>query len=376
MKRTPRNADYTKNYNRNLVLRLLRHRQMSRADLAAASGLTRASVSLIVEELQRQGVVEELEPTATKRGRTPLPLAIRGGVYCAVGVYLNRSGCQMGVVDLNGTLLEKRSLSPGACSDTAALVSAAAELLVQAQPDGSKMLGIGVSAPGPLDSGGGRILNPPGFERWHGAPVRQMLTEKTGQPVWLENNACTLAQYYCEAKGLRDALLLLVDSGVGSGVISGGRLLQSGGGFTSELGHTTIDFNGRLCSCGGRGCLEAYAAVPNLLRGTAYTSWRQLVENAAQGVPDAAELLEQEAAYLSAGITNLVNLVDVDTVILAGDISWGFETFRPLLEKRLQGRLIGRTDRAVALETMSAETDTQICAAAAAVFRNFLTEPV
>ena len=103
MGKMPRNAEYTRVYNRNLIVRRLRRAQLSRAELARESGLTRASVSLLVDELIDEGLIVELEPVVVGRGRTPAPLAIRHGVHGAIGVYLKRDGYSIGLVDLDGT---------------------------------------------------------------------------------------------------------------------------------------------------------------------------------------------------------------------------------------------------------------------------------
>ena len=106
MAQKPRNADYTKEYNRKAVLRILRHKAMSRAELARATGLTRAATSLIVEELLNLGIVTELAPQSVGRGRSATPLALRADCYYALAVDLARKGCSVGLCDMAGHLLQ------------------------------------------------------------------------------------------------------------------------------------------------------------------------------------------------------------------------------------------------------------------------------
>lgn len=381
MSRIPRNAEYTKEYNRKLVLRLLRGAPHSRADLARAIGLTREGISLIVDELLAEDVLRELPPVAGGRGRAPLPLELRPDAYCAVGVYLNRDGCQVGLTDIGGTVLDSRTLALDAKvtqeGKTDALAETVREVLAACSVPPERIIGIGVSTPGPINVEAGRILKPPKFDLWHKFDLGPMLSKRIGLPVYLENNACALALFHRDWAGavpLEDFLLLLVDSGVGSGVISRGQLLQSARGFTSELGHTTISFEGRACPCGNRGCLEVYAAVPHLLSefGNQWTSWQELTE-AAPHSTEAMAALAREADYLSAGIVNLTNLVNIRTVVLAGSILHGYELLVKLLAERLAGRSLSPDGGELSFLPACAEPGTNIRAAANIAFSRFLS---
>lgn len=344
MPRATRNSEYTKEYNRKLILRLLRSRPMSRAEIARQTGLTRASVSLIANDLLEEGLVEELAPESSARGRMPTPLTLRGDAGYAIGIYLNRKGCVAGVVDLNGKLYCQKHIQLSDKERFDPIVEAIDQLVRQAGVPREKLLGIGISAPGPLDGESGRILNPPRFDLWHQTDVGPILSQRTGLPVFLENNATSLARYHCgrpESQGSDDFLLLLVDSGIGSGVVSKGKLLKGAGYFTSELGHTSININGRPCACGNIGCMEEYAAIPNLLKDSKFGSWKELVD-AVEKDSDAASLLRQEAEYLSIGVVNLTNLLSIDTVLLAGELLYGAEVIAPIMESMINSRFLHR----------------------------------
>jgi predicted NBD/HSP70 family sugar kinase len=237
-----------------------------------------------------------------------------------------------------------------------------------------KMIGIGVSAPGPLDGENGRILNPPRFDLWHYTELGSILQQRLGLPVYLENNASCLARYNQgkeEAQGSENFLLLLVDSGVGSGVVSHGKIFKGAGYFTSELGHTSIDYRGRSCTCGNVGCLEAYAAIPNLLRDTPFSNWQEVMEFFGKD-PKAAELVELETDYLAAGVANMTNLVSVDTVLLAGDLLCGVETVAPILERKINSRTMRRSILPVRVLPSCSGPDSRVQAAADVAFGRFL----
>lgn len=377
MVKNARNAEYTKEYNRKMFLRLLRTEPMSRAEVARRMGLTRAATSLIAEELLSEGLIVETAAGTTRRGRTPVPLALRRDAGYAVGVYLNRDGCTAGLVDMCGNVLTQDRLR---LEDTAAeeklelLVHDIERMIQDALIPREKIVGVGVSAPGPLDGERGMILNPPRFDLWHHTDIGTILRQRLQMPIYLENNASCLARYNQgkpESGGSEDFLLLLVDSGVGSGVVSGGKVLKGAGYFTGELGHTTIDWRGKPCACGNVGCLETYAAIPNLLRATPFTRWQDVMDSL-EFDPIAREIVLRETDYLAAGIVNLTNMVSVDTVLLAGDLRYKAEQLCPILEEKVNNRIMRRDILPVRVLPSCSGPNARVQAAADVAFGRFL----
>lgn len=377
MGKTPRNAGYTKEYNRKMFLRLLRREPLSRAEIARRMGLTRAATSLIAEELLTEGLILETSATAHQLGRTPVPLALRPEAGYAVGVYLNRNGCTAGLVDICGNVLAQRRLRIGDGVDlekVAPLVACIHEMVAESGIDEDRLVGVGISAPGPLDGESGRILNPPNFTLWQQTDIGPMLHDALDLPIYLENDASCLARYNLgkpEAKGSENFLLLLVDSGIGSGVIINGKVLKGAGYFTSELGHTSINCQGKRCACGNIGCLEAYAAIQNLLRGSEFTSWQQIMD--CHNISAKAQhLLLQEIDYLTAGIVNMVNLISIDTVLLAGDLLYGAEDLAPLLEENVNNRMLRRDILPIRVLPSCSGPNARVQAAADVAFGRYL----
>ncbi len=375
MKKNTRNAEYTKKYNRNLFLRLLRIESMSQAEIARRMGLTRAGVSLITDELIREGFITQSEASASGRGRPPMSLSLVPDSVYAVGIYLNRDGCFAGLIDICGNVHTKERVQLEATSDKLSAIEETIRRLLKASgiPVG-KLAGIGISAPGPLDGENGVILNPPRFDLWHNMSICAELKTRLNIPVYLENNASSLAQFHygkTQLCGSENFLLLLVDSGVGSGIISGGKLLKGVGYFTSELGHTSINYNGKRCVCGNIGCLEAYAAIPALLADTPFRHWKELINKCNEN-QKAFDLINLELNYLTAGIMNAANIISIDTVVLAGDISYGAEYTVPLLEEKLKERSLRRDLLPLKVVPAISEADTSILSAADIAFSRFL----
>ena len=346
MTQKPRNADYTKEYNRKAVLRILRRQAMSRAELARATGLTRAAASLIVEELLNAGVVAELAPQSAGRGRSATPLVLRPDSYYALAVDLARKGCTVGLCDIGGNLLQCRELpEQGDMMD--AITGALASLLETV--DKSKVLGIGISAPGPLDCESGRILNPPRFERWHGVDIGKRLSSALGLPAYLEHDVCAMALHQQNTGCSRNFMLLFIDIGIGAAIVS----------------------DGRLCECGNRGCLETYASIPVLLEGSGFRDWFDLVNHADE--PEARRLLDQEAVYLSAGLINLLNLIPVDSIYLAGDICCRHELLAERLRREIGGKALYRDRNETRIFPVRDTPNMGILSAAEVVFSRFFT---
>lgn len=342
-----KNSAYTKLYNRRRLLGILRQMPTSRAELARRMGLTRAAISLIVDELMAEGLIREssAQPESVGPGRTPTMLKICDGAYYAVGVSLRRSGCKVGLEDLAGTLLawQDVALDPGqpARQRVTRIAQGVQALLEEGGIPRDRLLGVGVAAPGPVDRAAGCLLNPPDFPGWENCPVASLLSEQLGVPVYLDNDASAAAMYnYMEHDfpEKENFALLFVDCGVGSGIISQGKVLRSLGGFTCELGHTSIDFRGPKCSCGNRGCLERYASIDRLTEEFGYHSWAALMAS-----PDREKALDREADYLAAGIVNLCNLVRLEAVLLGGRLHSCSRELLPRLESRVAGRILSQT---------------------------------
>lgn len=360
-----------------MFIRLLRNQSLSRAEAARQLGLTRAAASLIADELLHDGIIREMNPTATQQlGRTPVPLTLCPQSGYAIGVYLNREGCTAGLIDICGAVHSQRELKLDQDDDKIETLTACIrEMIEQSDIPTEKIFGIGISAPGPVDGESGRILNPPNFSLWHQTDVSPVLSERLGLRVYLENNASCLACYHMgkqEAMGSEDFLLLLVDSGVGSGVVSHGKILKGAGYFSCELGHTSIDYNGRPCDCGNVGCLEMYASMPNLLRDSPYESWKQIMD-ASKNDEEAAKLLSKETDYLAAGIINMTNMVSIDTVLLAGDLLYCVGATAKMLEEKVNSRTLRRGILPIRVLAARSGPDSKIQAAADVVFNRYLT---
>jgi glucokinase len=218
---------------------------------------------------------------------------------------------------------------------------------------GAEILGVGVGAPGPLDTKRGIVLLTPNLG-WVNMPLRQIIHDRLGLPAALDNdaNCAVLGEWWVgAARGARHAIGITIGTGIGGGLIIGGRLYHGASDVAGEIGHITIDTEGRRCKCGNYGCLEAYASGPNIalraveeLEAGAESRLRTLVggdlqkitaqtvyQAAADGDELALEVVNDTAKFLGVGIGNLLNVFNPEVVVVCGGVTLaGDHLFEPL----------------------------------------------
>jgi glucokinase len=218
---------------------------------------------------------------------------------------------------------------------------------------GAEVLGVGVGAPGPLDTARGIVLLTPNLG-WVDMPLRALVAEGTGLPTELDNDAnCAVLGEWWQgaARGARHAIGLTIGTGIGGGLILDGRLYHGASDVAGEIGHTTIDTEGRRCKCGNYGCLEAYASgpaiamravealgtdgrstLPSYVGGDLSRITAQTVYQAAHDGDDLAlEVVRETARFLGAGVGNLINVFNPEVVVICGGVTLaGDSLFHPL----------------------------------------------
>ena len=326
------NAAIMRKRNEKTILSLINLRPISRAEIAKITGLTRAAVTIIIDELISQGYILEEQTKQATVGRQPILLSFNGASIYSVGINIRRTCFCVGIVDLNGQVIMEQKFPITPPTDFFAGIKEIVDMMIQkAGIERDKIYGVGVATPGPIDAEKGKILNPPNFKLWHNVSVADKIKECLGFDVFHENvsNAGALAEmYYGTAKESRNFMTLLVDEGIGSGIVLNRQLFEG----INELGHTSISFDGVLCECGNRGCLEKYASIPMILAGTGYKSWQEVV--------DAGDnfLIQKEAEYLSTAITTANNLFDLDRLILCGELCYCPEKLKNLISETVNRR--------------------------------------
>ena len=229
-------------------------------------------------------------------------------------------------------------------------VELAYEVLKEAGKTKKDLAGVGVAAPGPLDYRTGLIIDVP-MMGWKNFPLGDRLKEEFDVPVYVENdgNLGALAEANVGvAKGENVVLYQTISTGCGGGIAINGEIYHGRSGFAGEFGHMTINFAGPSCGCGGSGCFELYASGTAVNRrmkrdircgikskafeGIEYdpekVNGKFLTEAAAEGDAYAIDMLRQEGYYIGVGLSNLINLLDPDVIVLAGGMAKAYPYFR------------------------------------------------
>lgn len=354
-----------KQANAMLVLRLLREESLSRAELARRTGLTRATITGIADELIEEGLLREGEVTHTTVGRHPVLLELDPNAYFSVGVDISREGVSLSVTDFTLNQVEARCFSPALSKD-----EVLRELCdyVKKQASCRRILGVGVVAPGPLDTARGCVLTPSGMEAFHGFSVYE-LEEQLSLPVLLEKDTAALAIAEKRYVGARASFLtLLADHGLGAGFIYNGHRFGSPEGYGCEIGHVSMDANGPICSCGNRGCAELYASIPAVLSYARSCgqelSWQELLAGAGSGDAFCLDLLSRQAETLALACIGAINMLEPERILLEGKLGAAHAFLAAPMEKAFAERCFTQNGRRVRVEPSSLPNGARAIAAA------------
>lgn len=221
---------------------------------------------------------------------------------------------------------------------------------------GAQIVGVGLGAPGPLDTAKGLVLLTPNLG-WRNFPLRDRISQAVGLPATLDNDAnCAVLgeSWRGAARGARVVVGFTIGTGVGGGIVIDGRLFHGASDVAGEIGHTTVDLNGRRCKCGNYGCIEAYASgpaiaaravegleagasstLPKYVNGDLSAIDAQVVYQAAHDGDDfASEVVRDTARFLGATVANMVNALNPDVVVICGGVTLaGDQLFVPLREE-------------------------------------------
>jgi predicted NBD/HSP70 family sugar kinase len=320
--------------NRQIVLNYIRERgPISRAEIAQETALQRSTVSLIVDELKIGGLIEELSGESTG-GRPPILLSLRSADAVAIGVDLGTIRTVVATSDLAGRVLEQEEFptDPDASETISRVIECVCKLNVK---NGGTVEGVGVSLPGLVDPESGSAVYIPHF-RWRDFDIAKEVRAATSLAVSADNdaNAAALAELWFgrpEIREVRDFIMVLVEEGVGTGIVFDGQVYRGKSGAAGEFGHMTIGEGAPIaCAAGSRRCWEAFASqraalaryhsLKHIPEGEAGVDFELLVDLALGGEPEALESLKETARYLGLGIANLTQGLSPEAVIVGGPI--------------------------------------------------------
>ncbi|TXC89870.1 ROK family protein [Metabacillus litoralis] len=322
------NQQVVKKNNKALVLQLIIEKEpISRADIAQVSGLNKATVSSLVNELLEEELIFESGPGESSGGRRPVILHFNKASGYAVGIDIGVNYVLCVLTDLKGNIIiEKNQLvKETPYHAIIKIVQNMIHSLIDEMPSSKYgIVGIGIGVPGIVNKEGAVLLAP--NLGWKNIMLKKDLEDLFQVPVIIENEANAGAfgeQQFGAGQDYQNIIYISAGIGIGVGIILNKELYQGKDGFSGEMGHMIIDVNGKLCNCGSKGCWEAYASENALLEMAGETSetLESLIKLAENQNKNAEELFEKIGQYLGFGINNVINTFNPDQVIIGNRLA-------------------------------------------------------
>ena len=345
---------------------------ISRASVAGATGLTRATISALVDDLVSGGLLAELDPPPrTGAGRPAVGLALAPDGPAGLGLEINVDYLAACVVDLTGTvrhrLVEHADQRPaGAVAALTGLARLAERARSLAEADSLAIAGAALAVPG-LVTGTGLVLLAPNLG-WQDVDVIARLRVSAALadlPITVDNEANLAALGELRAAGGAPSFVYISgEIGIGAGIVLDGSLYRGQRGWSGEIGHLTVHLQGRPCRCGADGCLEQYAGLEAILR-----------EAGVSSVDQVRAPLSSAAAALGVALAAVVNLLDVGTVVLGGIYTPLLPWLRDGVEAELNRRVLTADLAPVGLRAAALGADAAMRGAAELVIRSVQEDP-
>ena len=322
--------------NRERVLGTLRERgRISQADIARITGLSRTTVHTLVAELKDSGVLHEVEAGVpdSRGGRPAVLLMLRDSSLAVVGIDFGHSHVGVAVADIGHNVLAERRCDLDVSHDAETALDTAArmvdEVLAEARVERKSVIGAGIGIPGPVDRAQGTVGSATILPGWIGLRIGSAMQDRLAMPVEIENDANlgALAELTWGAgRECSNFAYVKVATGIGAGLVIGGKLLRGASGTAGEIGHTTLDEAGALCYCGNRGCLETVASGPAIIELVGLISGEvptlsQIVDLAAAGELRCHRAIADAGHEIGVAIAALCNLINPERVVVGGLLS-------------------------------------------------------
>lgn len=393
-----RSLPQVRRFNRSLVLQTIRaHSPISRIELTELTTLTPTTITSLVDEFIKYGLVKEIGNIKGGVGRSRTLISINSEAYYVLGIDLARTSISAGIVDLAGNLLTVKRVSSDLNQHFPVTLNTLEEtihsLLDEISPQiKEKIIAIGIGSPGPLSPSKGVIISPPNFTGWSNIPLKEIMEREFGLPTFIENDAkaCALGErWFGCCKNTDNFVYLAVGTGVGAGIIIDGDIYRGEGELAGEIGHTTIDINGPRCSCGNYGCLEIYTSVislidriekeeglKSLIRDGHIETLSSFYRSAREGNIRAVEILNDYCFWVGVGVVNIINTLSPSAVVLGREaLINGSDLIIPRVEKVVTERSFFITSQQTRILASSIGQDTGVIGAATIALQEFYKSP-
>jgi len=319
----------TRNKNATTLLRLLlKQDSISRVDLSRMTGLTKTTISSIINEFIALGIVEESSTISTGNvGKSPTPLHIRTDAVYTVGAHLGREKVKTVLMDARMNIISRKKglsyegLGPKRVLER--LFLSIDDSMRDAEKHNIEVGAIGIGVPGPLDAQTGVVRHPPKFKGWKDVPLGEIAYERYELPVWIENdaNVGVLAEkWHGGGKDLKNFVYILVNEGIGAGVVIDDELYQGAYDYVGEIGHTLFYDHGKFRY------LEDISGVDLLIkqarsRGLDIENIKDISDLLQTNDGVVSSIVKQIAIWIGAAVINTIHIIGPQTVFVGGKMS-------------------------------------------------------
>ena len=332
-----------RSHNLSLALNLIRERgSITRAEIIAITGLSAPTISALVNVLIDSDFVREAGIGVSSGGRRPILLEFNNNARYVIGVDLGATHIITILMNLEGRVLASQHRRMDVIGQPKEALEAVRSMIFQATRQSNvheaDVLGVGLTIPAPLNDDPAGTFLTYYMPAWKGIRPAEEIGKSVHLPIYMENdaNAGAIAEkWWGIGKGYDSLAYIKIGTGVGSGLVINNEIYRGYSGSAGEIGHTTIETNGRLCRCGNHGCMESYVGLPGILmdarEGLAGDPvWKdrletltleEIIQAARGGNQVCLHLIHNAGRYLGVGIANMINLVNPGLIILGGDLT-------------------------------------------------------
>jgi predicted NBD/HSP70 family sugar kinase len=378
------NSD-VRRHNLSLVLRLVHvSRGIPRSGLTRSTGLNRSTIAALVGELVERELLVEAEPDASNQVGRPSPMVLPGPRAIAIAVNPEIDAITVGVVGLGATVLRRVRKPLDHIPSVEEAVAVTAELVAELRKDFTRehtIVGIGAAIPGLVRARDGVVRLAPHLH-WVDEPFASQLEAATKLPVFAANDAnvgTTAESLFGAGKGVADLVYLNGGaSGIGGGIVSGGRAITGVEGYAGEFGHTQVSANHVVCHCGATGCLETEVRRDRLFAVTGLTDGDSEDLRAALLAGDSPEIRAEalrQLDFLAVALRNAVNILNPTTIILGGFLGSLYAVAPEHLDALVASQPLAASSELVAIQRSELGVNRLMIGAAELAFASVLDDP-
>ncbi len=369
----------SKKHNSRLVLRTIyQNGEMSRADIARATKLTRPTVSSIVSALIEENLVVEAGWGVSAGGKRPLLLQIAYDAHQLISIDLGSHEFRGALSNLNGDITIRRTILTNGDKAESALqlvFNLIDDLVEQAS---APILGIGIGTPGVVNQKLGVIRQAVNLG-WQDLPIRDLLTARYNIPVYIANDShmAAIAEYtFGEQRDSRNLIVIKASRGVSAGIVINGRLHYGDGYAAGEIGHVVVVENGEACRCGNAGCLETVSSSTAILdkvrQSVPGADWAYIMAAMAENDPIVSQLIADAGKYLGIAIAHLISNFNIHNIIIAGRVGALGQPLLQPIRQEINRRILPSIAADTHISLSTAGTDIVLLGSAAMVLQHEL----